>query len=98
MPHWYKEKGYHTSIFSGNATLAEANAELCLDRHFNHWGVMKYLREEFFKATPVILEDFEGMIREKIVDEEGKLYSPLFSVLWLFDTHYPYSNGKRNNS
>ncbi len=48
---------------------------------------MKYLREDVFKATPRVLEDFTKLCLE--------VKKPLFSILWLFDTHYPYSNGKR---
>ena len=87
MPKWYKDKGYHTSIFSGNAVLAEADQELCISPFFDHWGVMKYLKKDMLKATPLILKDFEALCLE----EGGR---PLFSVLWLFDTHYPFMDGR----
>jgi hypothetical protein len=86
MPKWYRDKGYHTSLFSGNGVIAEAEADLGISKHFDHWGVMKYLKENILRATPYILQDFDRITRT--VDR------PLFSVLWLFDTHYPFSNGR----
>jgi hypothetical protein len=86
MPRWYRDKGYHTSFFSGNAVVAEAEGDLGISKHFDHWGVMKYLKEDILRATPRVLEDFE-----KIVLTTDK---PIFSVLWLFDTHYPYNDGR----
>lgn len=103
MPKYYQEKGYHTSIFSGNAVLAETDRDLNISRYFDHWGVMKYLKEEVLRATPRILEDFKEM-----TERTGKPFFaphligalrippiPIFSVLWLFDTHYPFSNGTK---
>ena len=87
MPRWYKEKGYHTSIFTGNAVIAEADQEMGIRTYFDHWGVIKYLKEDVLNATPRIIEDFTALCLE-----EG---APLFSILWLFDTHYPFSDGKR---
>ena len=87
MPKWYQDRGYHTSLFTGNAVMAEVARDLNISKYFDHWGVMEYLKEDVFKATPRILEDFASLCLE-----EG---DPLFSVLWLFDTHHPYSDGKK---
>ena len=86
MPDYYQKKGYHTSLFTGNAVMAEADREICLSRNFDHWGVMEYLKEDVHKATPRIIEDFTALCLE--------VKQPIFSVLWLFDTHYPFSNSE----
>ena len=89
MPLYYKEKGYHTSIYSGNAVLAEADQYMGIRKHFDVWAVQRFLNDKVLDATPDVIKRFEYLCMH-----EGQ-EQPLFSVLWLFDTHFPFSDGEK---
>jgi len=86
MPKYFRKHGYFTMWMSANPVPIWIDKELdgAYRRHFNHWGAVEYVGMGV--ATPHIIRDLELHVN-------NNLDQPIFAVILLLDTHFPYHDG-----